>query len=63
MRPTAAVTQKEPLDAVQVRLRCVEAVAWSGVSGAHKDGHVAGILDAAQKLADWVLEGKKKQER
>lgn len=38
---------------VQVRLRCIEAAARNPAP--HAEGYTAGILQSAQKFAEWVL--------
>jgi hypothetical protein len=48
------------VDAVQVRLRCIEAAARNPVPNV--DGYAAGILAAAKVFSAWVLEGDKPTE-
>lgn len=37
----------------EIRLRCIEAVARNPLP--HPQGYSAGVLEAAQKFADWVF--------
>jgi hypothetical protein len=40
------------MDVLEFRLRCLEAAARN--PSPHKDGYAAGVVESAQKYADWV---------